>query len=410
MTTEELHCNYDLSKIFNSSNLVEVEENNKINSLNLIEKKWYYKSELFNIIKYDKTKFNSDAGLFRSVICKNDKIVCYAPPKSLPIEEFLENTEKESVFIEEFIEGTMINIFWNNTEWEIATKSSIGGNVSFYIEEEDKERTFRWMFLDALVYYEENHNEESNFFTCLDSLPKNYSLSFVLQHPKNRIVIPFGEPSVYLVKCYEILDNKIKEIELSTISSILPSWVKYPNKINSTVEDILKSNNLDDYKSMGYVFNGVDSKSKTHVRSKIRNPSYEMVKRLRGNQPKLQYRYLMLRGEKNVNKYLSYYPEHKDNFITYRNLVHLFTDTLHKLYISCFIKKEKKLNDYPYEYKTHLFKLHEHYINDLVINSKVVTKGVVINYVNKLHPTLLMHSINYRFKKLINDTNMEIAI
>ena len=45
--------------------------NNGIDSLNLIEKKWYYKSELFNIIKYNKTKFNSNAGLFRSVICKN---------------------------------------------------------------------------------------------------------------------------------------------------------------------------------------------------------------------------------------------------------------------------------------------------------------------------------------------------
>ena len=397
MTTEEPH--YNLSKIFN----------NGIDSLNLIEKKWYYKSELFNIIKYNKTKFNSNAGLFRSVICKNNNIVCYSPPKSLSIEDFLENTEKDSIFIEEFIEGTMINIFWNDTEWEIATKSSIGGNVSFYIQEEAKERTFRWMFLDALVYYEENYEEEKDFFDCLDSLPKNYSLSFVLQHPKNRIVIPFSEPSIYLVKCYEILDNrKIKEIKLSTISNILPNWVKYPNKINSTVEDILQSINLDDYRSMGYVLNGVHGKLKTHVRSKIRNPSYEMVKRLRGNQPKLQYRYLMLRGEKNVNKYLSYYPEHKDKFIVYRNLVHLFTDTLHKLYISCFIKKEKKLNDYPNEYKTHLFKLHEHYINDLVINNKVVTKGVVINYVNKLHPTLLMHSINYQFKKSIND--MEVAI
>ena len=56
-----------------------------------------------------------------------------------------------------------------------------------------------------------------------------------------------------------------------------------------------------DYKIVGAVVkcNG--------VRTKIRNPTYENVRLLRGNQPKLQYRYLMLRSNQKVSEYLKYY-------------------------------------------------------------------------------------------------------
>ena len=55
------------------------------------------------------------------------------------------------------------------------------------------------MFLQAC------NNNNLNF----DDLDKNYSYSFVLQHPDNRIVIPFSKIQLYLVNVYRFEKNKI---------------------------------------------------------------------------------------------------------------------------------------------------------------------------------------------------------
>ena len=52
-----------------------------------------------------------------------------------------------------------------------------------------------------------------------------------------------------------------------------------------------------------------------------------------------------------------------------------------------------------------MFKLHEHFINDLRPQNLYITKIEVINYVNKLHPSLLMYCLNYNIRKHTIDTN-----
>ena len=145
---------------------------------------------------------------------------------------------------------------------------------------------------------------------------------------------------------------------------------------------------------------GIVIKNKeTNQRTKIRNPIYEEVRHLKGNQSKMQYQYLSLRNSGKLPEYLKFYPEVKPDFSVYRDQVHLFTNTLHQNYISCYIKKEKPLKEYSPQYKTHMFKIHEIFLNELREKKLFVTNTVVINYVNKLHPSQLMHSLNYNLKK-----------
>ena len=82
----------------------------------------------------DKEKFNNISH-FRSVIIRDNKVVCYSPSKSVNYELFKENYENiENIYIEDFIDGTMINVFWDvvNETWEIATRSTVGGNIIFF--------------------------------------------------------------------------------------------------------------------------------------------------------------------------------------------------------------------------------------------------------------------------------------
>ena len=400
----------DVKEIYNTQNTDKTKE--ILNTLNLNEKLFYFKDDVYKLIKYDKEKLKKkdfkSIGLYRSILCKNDKIVCFAPPKSLCIDDFINSCDINRIQIEEFIDGTMINLFWSGTEWEITTKSSLGGNVSFYIMEEDdkKEKTFRWMFLDTLNFYEEKCNEEgSNFFECVDKIPKNLCLSFVVQHPTNRIVVPHKEPSLYLTKCYEIDNNIIKEKDINILRNKLPKWVNFPLVYDMEIEEAIQNIDLkvNDYKNMGYIILGIDQESHAPIRTKLRNYNYELVRKLRGNQPKLQYRYLMLNKEGKIKAYLKYYPEHGDKFLKYRDLLYNYTNNLLKLYRSCYVKKDKKLKEYPEEYRTNMFKLHELYLSELIQNKQFVDKKIVIDYINNLEPALLMHCINYQFKKSIND-------
>ena len=153
------------------------------------------------------------------------------------------------------------------------------------------------------------------------------------------------------------------------------------------------------------IVGAVITNTKTGERTKIRNPSYEYVKKLKGNNPKIQFQYYALRAKNKVREYLKYYPEKKREFSKLRAQLHQWTQQLYKNYISCYIKKETPLKNFPYEFKTHMFKLHEIYKENLKPKKSYVSKSVVVDYVNNLEPPRLMHVINYKLRKNIVENN-----
>jgi hypothetical protein len=86
----------------------------------------------YTIRRYDKKTLTKDlistCGLFRSVITDQDNnIVSFSPPKSLAFADFVAKYPDTSrVVATEFVEGTMINVFWSNGDWEIASRSNVG--------------------------------------------------------------------------------------------------------------------------------------------------------------------------------------------------------------------------------------------------------------------------------------------
>ena len=57
-----------------------------------------------------------------------------------------------------------------------------------------------------------------------------------------------------------------------------------------------------------------------------------------------------------------------------------------------------KLNECPYEFKPHLYNLHNYYKNELKNKKLFIDFKQTINYVNNLHPSQVMFLLNY-FKK-----------
>jgi hypothetical protein len=399
-----INCSISLSAVEGFNELKNTnEEKTKILKLNKINVE--SSNQTYKIIRYDKNILNIDLiptyGLFRSVILNNNNdVVCFAPPKSIPADIFMKKypVKNENLIAQEFVEGTMINVFWNPTfgltgGWEIATRNVVGAETCFYLDNTSK--SFRTLFLEAA--------KECNLI--IEHLNEEFCYSFVLQHPENRIVVPLVKKNIYLIGIYRIINIdknnvviypfSVKEIHTYDWSKTTISfpkiyvWENYSDLIETYAS--MNSN----YDIQGVVIYNVDN----YVRTKIRNPVYEQVKQLRGNQPKLQYQYLCLRSKGEVCNFLKFYPENKKKFSTFRDQVHLFTNTLFQNYISCFIKKEKPLLEFPDQYRNHMFKIHEMYRNELKEKKLYVNNSVVIKYVNQLHPTLIMYSLNFHMRK-----------
>jgi hypothetical protein len=363
----------------------------------------------YSVIRYLKEYMCLDMiptyGLCRSVILNSvNNVVGFAPPKSIPSDTFIKMYPEKTdhLIAQEFIEGTMINVFWDPSVglvggWEISTRNTVGATSSFF--KGANQKSFRDMFLEAA--------KEVNL--SLETLNTEFCYSFVLQHPDNRIVVPFKKPDLYLVAVYHVknIDGNIMVLSYPMDDLKNYNWgptaIKFPqvyawNTYSDLIEKYASMNTV--YDTMGaVVYNNL-----TGERMKIRNPVYEQVRSLRGNQPKLQYQYLSLRKEGKVSDFLKFYPENKKEFSAFRDQIHLFTSTLFTNYIACYVKKEKPLKEFSEQYRTHMFNIHKIYMDELREKKMFVTNTIVINYVNNLHPSLLMYCLNFQMRKRNVDT------
>jgi hypothetical protein len=398
-----LHIEYNLSNIPGFKDFINTGEFKEEYEKYYSVKEYSTKAdEKYKIVRYSKDLLTdnliSSYGLLRSLILSGSKIVSFAPPKSISADNFIIKYpfKNDNIIAEEFVEGTMINVFFFGA-WQISTRNTVGAEVSFF---KGSGKKFNEMFVDACI------QNGLNIFT----LNPNFCYSFVLQHPENRIVLPFKKPQLYLVAVYEIKQTE-KEIivvdqDMYTVKSgglWNTTRIKFPQLYEFTNYSEL----IEQFASANTPYNivGVVLKNKeTGERTKIRNPIYEEVRQLRGNQPNLQYQYLSLRRFGKLPEFLKFYPETKREMSKFRDQVHMFTNTLHKNYISCYVKKEKPLKEFSEQYRTHMFKIHELFINELRPNSLFVTNTVVIKYVNELPTSLLMYCLNYNIRKRMIDT------
>ena len=441
-------ANYFISKeYFDPNDLYNIENTTKYKKDLIINK---FDSQ-FYIVKYNKLykkQLNSTAKLFRSIVFKHDKCVCFSPPKSLSIDNFRKKHKICDVKIEEFIDGTMINLFYDETyNWQICTKSTIGGNSNFNL---DSKYTYREMFIEAMKKVNLN----------LDYLDIRFCYSFIMQHPNNRNVSVCASPLLYLVAAYEIINNNkgilIEELDIHNYyknnedkNNLLNNNYRYYNHnrnhshkdvnqyyflnnkiffnkyqlINQSVlysdytykdryinELLLATNNqlktpiiydkkyYDEYRNYRKIIRKYSATNKSppfysHMglvlkcgndRTKVRNPLYNEVKSMKGNDRYLKNTYLRLRKQHQIKKFLRYFPEHCEIFSELNNEIKEITNQLYAIYLGCFVKKNIKLKNQENKFKNHIYNLHKLYIEKLRPEYKKIDLVTVINYVNNL--------------------------
>ena len=362
-------------------------------------------------------------GLFRSIIFNaEDKIICFAPPKAMAYDDFRNKYPDLSVLmIDEFIDGTMMNVYYdaqlvsNDNDhsilgggWHISTRKSIGADNSFYRYSNNyTQRTFGDMFKETFM--------KTNINTEL--LDKSCCYSFVMRHPENRVVSYVNEPELYLTDVFQlhhplpsiVLDGLFQDLitpqvtqynitrlcraDINTMSVFINSTVKFPKSFMidtyEQLEQMVKGHSPDGTLTKGYMIRCPI----TNLRTKIIPEEYNFVKDLRGNFADLRLLFLTLHREQRIQEYLHYYPENYQLFSEYNHILGDYINCMHMLYIDCFISKAKSLSEYPANFRTHMYKLHGIYKQYYQPIRGHISYEDVVDYVNDLDIPLLFNTM-----------------
>lgn len=314
--------------------------------------------------------------------------VCVAPPREYSISP--EN--KNQGHVEEFLEGTMINVFVtaNHLEPQIASRSSLGATGLFY-----SKRTFKELFLEAIAN-EGKVFSSMTFSLCGESTENNAAdispharfWSFVLRHPENRSVEYIHRAELVLI--HEGWTDKNGTITIINrpdvnINSNVCMW-KLPTRYNfePTVEVVENAvSELADI--FDATWQGLVIRYNDGNRKKIINPKYTRLRSWR-TEPNRDIRLLWLIRENSqiISEYMNYFHEDLDRFLDLNRMIKKIYKDLYNTYQEVHIRRTKNKDDIIDYYKPHVFSLHGIYLNSLKQRKWFIRAKEVKEYINSL--------------------------
>ncbi len=349
------------SFIDNNSNYCEIIKQNgfkikKYSKYNCILVKNYYDKELDYTNDSEYWKMYCRGAIIDTV---QNKVICLPPVKAREIK--YNDISFEDSEIQGLIDGTMINLFYCNNEWVIATRSEIGGYNKW-----NHKKSFRKMFEECLSF-------------DISLLDTNCSYSFVLRHTENRNISPITMNELYLVEMYSYGMDTIQRMSVNDYPDIL----RIENIKQLSSEEIKAMEK--DFSMKGYTI------KRNNQRYKIINHEFEKVKSLQVNVNNDMIHYIELRQNGNLKDYLKYFPEKNKLFTEYRNLIHKLSNELYTNYKNIYIFKKIERKNAPYSLKPFIQDIHSIYKK----TKKPISWNDIKDYIHSLPPKRIAFAINY---------------
>jgi len=383
-----------------------------------VDRSIYYSNDrVYYVLHYNKKMICYDdyiLGLYRSVVYSflNNNILSFSPPKSLTNRVFMEKYPliNNSLIINEFIEGIMVNLYYDKEigKWDIATRDKIGGK--YYISSTAtrlKKKTVYELFLEAC---RAEPTEELNDLVLVSLLPCEMSYTFILKRLNKTVV----SPQLYLVSVFIIYKKEVEyispiEYESWNIFSDINGVIMFPKRLENitTYNDLIckvKSINNDiTDNQQGYMVSNIHTGEKT----KFTNYVNEMYKKTKNVEPNLQYQYFCFsRISKECGSvWIRDIPINRKKFYLIHHEFEDFIHNVHTSYMEKYIYKTKE--DILDKYEIHIDKIHRDiYLPSLKTMNKVdkvvITRDIVRNYFNDAEPRELLFIINTDRRKMVS--------
>jgi hypothetical protein len=344
----------------------------KLKSLNLVIKE-YPELDLY-LVKYDKNSSDMthpDVLKCRGLVAKisDNSLVCLPPTKSVT---FNNDTNWEEVTVEDFIDGTMINLFFHNNQWIISTRSSVGANCKW-----SSNKYFYELFSES--------HQNINF----EILDKSVFYTFVLLHPENIIVTNYIHPNLVLVSAGKVINNRYENLDINKLENYtgLKIMSHTFGSYNEAYDYVSKLN----YQNQGLVLKYGKNKEN---RSKIRNSNYNYVKLLKGNTNNLKFLYFELLQTNKYKEYLRFFPDKKQLFDGfYREYIELIK-AVFKNYKLYHVQKKLKINDMPFKCRPLCYEIHDLYKNIYRPKKNIINFDIVYKYILSLPIPRIIFSLD----------------
>ena len=316
-----------------------------------------YQDAHYALLHYTKGKSNLDlphVRLFRSVVWDilENRPVSVTPPKSELGESLPPRVD--DIVVMPFYDGVLIGQFLCKYTGHVVlhTRTFFGGGNTFY-----GRKTFGEMADEALSLH-----------PPLPPLTPEWSRSFILQHPENRIVTPVSVPKMIHVytSVYEASGR---------VTSQTPTQGALPYTVGATET---RAQILTRYRSafslgptVGPSWSGpalgpfdqglVFYNCRTGQRYKIRTTEYNTVRHLRGNNASLDYTWLSLWQRGDLTSYLRVYPEERVAATALLDRWKMTSSETFQFYKDVFKTHSLFMQQVPPKYKPLLYDLHQYY-------------------------------------------------
>ena len=378
---------------------------NKINIRNYISKGQRYKIWNYEkkILCFDEKK---DIRQCRSLILSEpeNELLSYSHGKSMEPKVFMQNYSMKDVYINEYIDGTLVHLFYDKRMlcWEIASKNAIGGNYTLFNKKKNQQSYYSLlvMFLEAIQGDNFSYKTERDLTlnnAIFENFPKNYCYSFVLMHPHNNIIFQNEYPKLYLVSIFDISKKENKAIHIPPF--VFESWDCFQNTtilFPRTTNSFQNWNQMED--GQFEYFNEHESICGYHAidlvtgeRSIFLNPIYKELLRFQSMEPKSMFHYLCLRRTFQIKQYLEFFPKFRKRYKVLKDHFDSFIHNLHQTYLTKYILKIPILG--KNKYVQYVESIHRDiYIKSLSQGEKKpITRKVVHDYIMTKHPGEILY-------------------
>ncbi len=321
------------------------------------------------IIRYDKKSSNMNSETVRwcrSVVwdCINNRPLSVATPKAQENNDDLES--KTDLRFEEFYEGVTLNVYRSSGGQRIASRTKFGATGNFY-----SNRSFADLYQDACTVKGISPDLGINDFMCI-----------MIQHPEHRIVSRIKAPNWIPLHAGRVFDDGTIEITDLTVPI---------EKEEGTLKEWFAKLTI----KRGWEWQGLVIKDGKGCRWRLQSSVYRMVRALRGETPRIDERFFVLRSRGMIKTYLSYYPEDKQRYWEMESWLRLLTDQIFNLYCGVYKERSADFAEIPKMYQTHLSAIHSIYLGSLRTTNATVNKAVVRNYMNNLPVPRLLFMLNF---------------
>ncbi len=335
------------------------------------------------IIRYDKKTSKMDDETVRwsrSVVwdCVNNKPLSVATPKAHEnsdhiMSKTINDISSTDSRFEDFYEGVTLNVYRSNGGSRIASRTRFGATGNFY-----SNRPFADLYQDACTTKGISPDLGTYDFMCI-----------MIQHPEHRIVSRITSPNWIPLHAGRVLENGDVEITEMTNSLKIEG--------SSTVKDWFAQQTIKN----GWEWQGIVVKDGKGNRWRIQSSVYRMVRALRGETPRTDERFFVLRSRGMIKTYLSYYPEDKQRYWEMESWLRLLTEHIFNMYCGVYKERSANFEEIPKMYQTHLSAIHSIYLGSLRSTKNTVNMAVVRNYINNLPIPRLLFMLNFNKRSQI---------